>query len=632
MSGTIQEVYQDLKIEDLLPVLVDPKQYQAKPTIKDTKRIAATILKRSVKYITVEKLAEFLLKGQSVYPGKFEGEGIIEDSTWRSQRVFMIDIDNDPDKVGDRIISVDGALDICRESGINPAFIFETFSSREYGYNLRFRIVFVTNSLIDSRQDRDAIFYFLFRVFTKDGIKLYDPKCFNPSRIFFGGKALLYIDHSARLDDTGIIQEVNGNPNIYINYTKLEKEGFCTNNKKSSFSYYGYENLQMVKNSDIKGLQSIFNSIPSSFLSFDKACQYLNCEVDLFQYLGIGNVQEHPKREFTCLFHEDQHPSANIIYPSSSGEYFYYCFGCETKGNIIGLTGRIRDCNRIDAAKFLLKVYRIAIDNPILKGLRENIGIIDAGARFESRPDLQILVNRYPKELIALHRYALKHVPFLPYKEDRTEMPFFMSLTQLAKEFRKKDIKTVSKIMELFTFLKLVRRIPDSEVPKDFIDRANEIRKGRGYKRTVQFYSLPVYDEDLLVQSQDRAKLFRDNCTMKGLSKEMIRRTFGDSIADEVYPKQRGEEPPERIQEFQDRVTKIIFNLIKDQGYATEADILKAIGRNSYSEHLLKVVIQETLDNYGLAKIRSNKTYKERLNIKGNGYPVIIIPDLEDSK
>ena len=44
------------------------------------------------------------------------------------------------------------------------------------------------------------------------------------------------------------------------------------------------------------------------------------------------------------------------------------------------------------------------------------------------------------------------------------------------------------------------------------------------------------------------------------------------------------------------------------------------------TELQIKKSLQEILDTYSLQRIRLNKAYKEKFNIKSEGYPFIIIP------
>lgn len=63
---------------------------------------------------------------------------------------------------------------------------------------------------------------------------------------------------------------------------------------------------------------------------------------------------------FRCVVHKDENPSANIAM-TSDGLYNYYCFGCGFSGSIVKLIEEIANCNKVEAIKFIQKVYNIEV-------------------------------------------------------------------------------------------------------------------------------------------------------------------------------------------------------------------------------------------------------------------------------
>ncbi|MDQ0480508.1 hypothetical protein QOZ93_002256 [Hathewaya limosa] len=64
-------------------------------------------------------------------------------------------------------------------------------------------------------------------------------------------------------------------------------------------------------------------------------------------------------------------------------------------------------------------------------------------------------------------------------------------------------------------------------VPEEFYIRSKVEALKKNVKDTIQFYRIPSFTIEALQQSDAIPKIwFENNCTMKGMSREMIYRTF----------------------------------------------------------------------------------------------------------
>lgn len=154
----------------------------------------------------VEDLARNLVQpySNSWCPAVFDRNGVRANDYWVSQQVFAIDIDNKiatgknkkeieltPDD--SRYLSLSGAIERCKEYGIMPAFVYSSFSSKEY--NNKYRIVFVLPIVIEDVRIRNVIQSALMKVFPEA-----DKSCKDASRMYYGGKEIIYQDYGATLD------------------------------------------------------------------------------------------------------------------------------------------------------------------------------------------------------------------------------------------------------------------------------------------------------------------------------------------------------------------------------------------------------------------------------------------------
>ncbi|MCB2286905.1 hypothetical protein LGK99_07265 [Clostridium algidicarnis] len=163
-------------------------------------------------------------------------------------------------------------------------------------------------------------------------------------------------------------------------------------------------------------------------------------------------------------------------------------------------------------------------------------------------------------------------------------------------------------------------------MPDELYKRAKLEAMKKNVKDTIQFYKIPSFTIEALQRSDIRARMWLENhCTMKGMSREMIYRTFGEEIADEVYPKRKGVIPTDKSYEFQEKLEKLIMRSVNKKGYAIESEITEKMnGWKTMNEISVKKVLADSLNKLCLKRVRATKDIKEKLNIKvkKNSYPI----------
>ena len=208
--------------------IIDTYQSHHKPSTNDlghVSKIKNRLKKGELKeqFLTIEDLSNKLINGYAIIPAILQGGA--SDNNFVSQQVFMIDIDNK-----EKVLTIEDALKLCKN--INPAFIYATFN---YKSNLpKYRIVFVLDREITSKNDRDFIQKYLINLFNDFA----DSSCVDCSRVFYGGKKLLYNSFNSIVNSDVILK----------NYRQTSNKDF---NSISDISLLDYI-LEQYPNSKIK--------------------------------------------------------------------------------------------------------------------------------------------------------------------------------------------------------------------------------------------------------------------------------------------------------------------------------------------------------------------------------------------
>lgn len=153
---------------------LDTGQFKTKPKGLEIPKIVNSI---SNVTIDTQALAEAISNGQTIRPCVIDG-----DKSFISQQVFALDFDDAPYKV---------VLAIAQAANIFPAIAYSTFSQDSNAPLTHFRLLFLSDHVIQDRRVRDAILQHLLDLF--EGYC--DAKCRDTSRLFFGSsQQALYLD------------------------------------------------------------------------------------------------------------------------------------------------------------------------------------------------------------------------------------------------------------------------------------------------------------------------------------------------------------------------------------------------------------------------------------------------------
>ncbi len=201
-----------------IALMLETQTHDSKPT--NTGLVRNNLV--NVTLNNTEELAHYLVKeGRTMQANATCHDGSCKGEDWRSQEIFALDIDNDPPKdiIGTMSdaeyneylhtdypnkVTPDQIIERCHSYGLNPCFVYGSFSDTDY--RRKFRLVFRSNTVITIPAIRRAIIHAM-RVIVPES----DKMCIDSTRVFFGGKSLIYTDYDATFDPITLITQAMPN-------------------------------------------------------------------------------------------------------------------------------------------------------------------------------------------------------------------------------------------------------------------------------------------------------------------------------------------------------------------------------------------------------------------------------------
>jgi hypothetical protein len=644
-----------------LKLMLDPIEFKSKP--EHVWEISERICYFPVD-ISSENLEREILKGKTFVPCllvKKNGKIKRKKEYWGSQEILCLDFDNEiydkqtKKKKKHVTMTLEQAIEEFKDQAL---FIYKSFNYKDD--HPKFRVVLRFNRIIDNVDEIERIFEYFKKKYPNT-----DTNCLERARMFFGGIESITLNHENRVNVDEILNIVE---NDAINPYIINKGGFCHYDRINIKEKGGYHNDQnpytssnidkstylttkqykhiynkthMVNhiiNQDIKTLRSIIMPKKHIVYTHEEVYDYLN-QQDLSKLLGVSG------NSFKCIFHDDHNPSAGIFINPENGHQIYKCFSehCTFKaGTVVKCIEKILKTNRVKALRFLRKVYDV--DYAETEWQKEQKEIIDENIRYIRSdyfpieyPELYNLIKRYIGDLTLIYNIARENLPAEHYDDTQLENVFFSSMKHLAKLMGTKNVKGIVDKVALFTYLGLLLKLKENEIPKPLLEEAKRelMRNKEKYKRNmnlISFFSVPpVSEENFYFGEQKAIEWKQKGYTMKGISREMILRGHGQEEADRVYPQLAGKGLSESDHEKASKIEKVMMKLINKKGWITEKEVIDAIedGSKEYKKVKLKRIIAEVVVKYDLVRVRLNKDLKEKYNIDVNGYPFVIMKNID---
>ena len=103
-----------------------------------------------------------------------------------------------------------------------------------------------------------------------------------------------------------------------------------------------------------------------------------------------------------CLFHQDKHPSMKL------NEDYYYCFGCQAKGDVISLTEKLFDLTPREAAQKLAADFGLAPSETLKQAAAKK------SAMRAERDEREYVLSLLNKNIDILRQMKENHAPKHP--------------------------------------------------------------------------------------------------------------------------------------------------------------------------------------------------------------------------
>lgn len=439
-------------------------------------------------------------------------------------------------------------------------------------------------------------------------------------------KCIIYsLNDSYTYTITDIIDQLN----------KLNNSGDCDRRVDKLINYTLFShtvksvNVKAIVEGEINKLREILKPVPIVLENQAQFYKYITEEIDLRKFLGVNSYGS-----FECVFHNDCKPSAGIFI-SDRKQHFYKCHSgsCSFMGNIIRCVERLRKCNRPDAIDFIRDVYQIEVKDTVWQQkqkniLRENKRMLMNGDFEETYPEVYRLIRNYIPLLNVMHDIAIDNVYDEENVDDKNNVVFYASISKICKAMGLNNVNgRIPDRIGLLAFLLLIKKLREEQVPVKLIERNREYKKNNRNSYMVNFFSIPSYSDDHMKESFRRAlEYVNNNITMRGWSRELLQRTFGEEIANEIYPQFEHRKITTKSAIRTSQIHKIAMSFIEERGYVLEKEITEELIREyekseyKYSknqlERQIKKSLQEMLDAYGWKREKLTNDLKDKLNLK----------------
>lgn len=582
--------------------------YTSKPSREE---LSKYITKRLLKYpteITAEQLAHELTMGKSFTPayfGKMNSRGYLarSEECWSSQQVICLDFDNTEDvpdphdpKKKKKVKKVSLTWDAAKEEFKHTAmFMYKSFSNidgdPEKEGHPKFRVVLAFDTVIDDIA--------LYKANAKKLLLPYpyaDQSTTEPHRPFYGGTGLHIFDYSNRLPVVPISQ--------------LKEGGFTAPNTvvKNSISNWGRKstpltldgqsnnNLDSIRNKNTTIELSIIPIEPTVFNTRQEAYHYLK-QINLHEYLGIYS------KSTLDIFHEESTPSGSIYQDPNTGYWWYKCWSSSHpwKGTITDITERLTNLSRPKTIEYLSNVFNFRIEKTVWQKEQEEIFqynldfLNDEKLIKEVYPYFDSIMKSKSSDSVSLyyslvreiHLIALENVSsFFKYKDHENAI-FYVSINYIMQrlnrfcamdKFLNSKRKRIMTILSLLVYLKIIQRLDYKDIPPAYAAKAEQQAKSNGYSNGINFYSIPSYAANLMIDTEQLSKQFKDlGMTVTNFDRQMILNSCGEEEADRVFPMRKKEKIAELNIKTCNEIEKVLVKYIEEYGWVTEDRIIQNV-------------------------------------------------------
>ncbi len=348
--------------------------------------------------------------------------------------------------------------------------------------------------------------------------------------------------------------------------------------------------------------------------------------------------------KFSCIFHPDKNPSAEIAAMSTNHYVKYRCFSSKCHKeyySVFDFIWKVYGVSISTIKRWLSLKYNIDYTTPWLLGKFEQIRLLRD--RFVTQ--LYYMKENYP----ILHDYMSRggligtYSMFLDAAEvyiyDKSisqsdEIVFYVSTSHLAKMAKRlhidcSSLSTLHRRIKKLANLGILRCVPDEELSPQLLanlrlkqfqmnaERANDKSK---VSHRIECYAIPDYDESLMsyaqhvIQTRDaQGKRSVDECYQSLAIAESGNLT-------DVYaqnPNKKLKEQKEVLDGFFEAYIKAATKFIKRRGYMTEKEVLAKIPGYTDGERARYggICLQGLIKKLKLKRVRFTKAFQKKYGI-----------------
>ena len=548
-------------------------------------------------------------------------------SDFHSGMLFSLDFDN---KDASKRIDPEEAISIAVRAGFKPSVMYRSFSSTDA--IKKFRLIFVADRQLTDRKQWEHCQNIISAIYP-EGVTDHTN---NPNRCFFGtDKGIDFCEENQVSVDLLLSNYVEPKPKTATTRKQRSRKGDRPSRIAQAIADHDSAYIRRYMG---RGKRIVFDNRQQFY-------DYIYKTVNLADFLGIEE-----SKKFRCILpsHDgaDDDPSASV-FRSQSGVWLYKCFAEEGKTwnikQIVELLGNFDSEYQSleflkDSLNLKIKETQWAIEQ------RENIDSIvnclcgtDENA-FSSICPLASHNLRNCKMLLLQVLCIARNCIYPERTSQDRNIIFYMSVRQLAKDMGKKSTDQIDRNLKLLTYHKVIKELPDEEIPPQFLQKAYANRKDKHSR--VSFYEIPSWVVQRTQLIEQQGKKWKDNgYRIRGSSYEMFLRSEGQEVASEMYPQYSrittkngiiNRRASRKADEMHDMMTEVVITLIQSKGYCTEADIAEYFTRKhgkNITELQIKRSIGDIMTANNLHKQKCNKSLKQRLSIDSKGYPIVILPN-----
>ncbi|HFX3830603.1 MULTISPECIES: hypothetical protein [Enterococcus] len=604
-----------------IPIYVDKEKLLEKPVIKKEKIDVRDRCLGNYREVTRDEFVEILNSSRSFIPSKTKNKGN-KSEEFLETRVIILDVDNtvkdendnvvDLSKDDSRYLSIEKALSI--DLVHNSAFAIQ--KSIRYSENLeKFKIVFLLKEAITDYNEMQAVYRYL-----QEQMPWCDNSVDSSTRMFFGGyksDAVIIINEANTLD----IAEYP------IDFTVTSSKN-CQNNLGRHYDVANETDfVKLIKNEDREEMQQWFKDclFDPSDMSFNEIYERL-LTIDMNKLLKSS-------KNLRCLFHDDHNPSASI-FTGKSGHSIFHCHSsnCGVSVDFIGVVMLIlKKDSRVETFNWLLE--NLDLYPTHFRKLKEESKVLFD--TLESMKDkLFRTIRNYLEEMRRVYDVLLSDVNF--FDDSKESVTCILSGEQLAKKMssyygKTYDIDKCDKLLSLMTFIGLIKKLDDEDVPLKMLEYLNRLKEEKAlgnfnHKRS-NVYRLDVFNATSVIQklNEDILPLLEKfHFTYQYFSYEWVKICFNEKEAKRVFPQNSRSELSKEKQLILDEAHEVLQGLSWQGTYLmTEKELintvcerLRNVGYNSVKNALIKN--RGYFVKQGFTLERASKDIKRLYNVKAS--------------